>query len=519
MKAFFTALSLCLVCGICVAAEEVHFDLSAETIVVFNSDFPHSRDLAEYYAQKRGIPPERLIGLKCPTEDSISREQYETFVRQPLHETLVRRKLWASEKQPAAADSATAKTEPSSVAVNSGVRVVVLMRGIPFQIRRETQNPQRSKEDEASVDSELTLLGTPQQATAGAARNPYFDQPVRFQMLQGSPGLLLVGRLDGPNADTVKRMIDDAITAEQEGLRGRAVIDLALKAGAYEEGENWLRQSAILFRQNGFPVYVDRDEPVIPGHWPLPDTIFYFGWYSTNASGALSNTSFRFKPGAIACHLHSFSASALRAPDRQWVGPLLTMGAAAALGNVYEPYLSLTVHFDVFNKRLLEGYTLAEAAWNATPVLSWMNVVVGDPLYRPFAKGVGSTMGDEGRDRDYALYQGTALRLPGEDTRKLKAALAEMADSRHKPHLLELTALLSSSEGKVKEAMDLLEHAESLYVIAADKLRVILYLAELHRRENHMPKVKELLQKTIDDKAFKDEPALQAAKAMLKDVQ
>lgn len=519
MRAVSATLLFCLACAALPAAEqEGRFDLPAETVVVYNPGFPQSKELAEYYAQKRGIAPERLIGLKCPSEDSMSRAEFDTLLRQPLYETLVRQKWWTVEKQPLK-DPESGKTALIPVVTNSEVRIVVLMRGVPFQIRRESAKPQASKEDEASVDSELTVLGMPRQQIAGALRNPYFDQPVRFQMFQGAPGLLLAGRLDAPDADTVKRMIDDSLTAEQEGLRGRAVIDLALKTGAYEEGENWLRQSAILFRQNGIPVYVDRDEPVIPAHWPLPDTAFYFGWYTSNASGALSAPSFRFKPGAIACHLHSFSASALRAKDRQWVGPLLTMGAAAALGNVYEPYLSLTVHFDVLNKRLLEGYTLAEAAWNATPVLSWMNVVVGDPLYRPFAKGVGGAMGDEGRDRDYALYQGTALRFPGEDTRKLKAALADMAEARHKPHLLELTALLSSSEGRVKEAMDLLEHAESLYVIAADKLRVILYLAELLRRENQIPKVKELLRKAITNEAFKDAPALEAAKAMLKDVE
>lgn len=517
MKRLLIVFSLCLLGRPC-AGQEASFDLPSETVVVYNPDYPQSRELAEYYAQKRGIQPERLVAMKCPKEDSMSREQFDTLLRKPLIETFVRQNWWTLEKQ-SVKDPASGKTITAPIVVSTNVHVLVLMRGIPFQIRREAANPASSREDEASVDSELTLLGMPNQPIAGALRNPYYDQPVRFQMFQGSPGLLLVGRLDAPDADTVKRMIDDSIMAEKEGLRGRAVIDLALKTGAYEEGENWLRQSAILFRQNGIPVYVDNDEPVIPDHWPLPDTVFYFGWYTSNASGAVSTSSFRFKPGAIACHLHSFSASALRSRDKQWVGPLLTMGAAAALGNVYEPYLSLTVHFDVLNKRLLEGYTLAEAAWNATPVVSWMNVVVGDPLYRPYAKGVGGTMGDEGRDRDYALYQGTALRYPGEDSRKLKAALTDMAESRHKPHLLELTALLSASEGKLPEAMDLLEHAETLYVIAADKLRVTLYLAELHRRENHIDKVKALLQKAIADPAYKEVPALQAAKAMLKDVQ
>jgi uncharacterized protein (TIGR03790 family) len=361
-------------------------DLPGETVVVFNPDYAQSRELAEYYAEKRGIPKDRLIGLALPIEDSISREQYDKLIRKPLFETFVRRGWWKL-AQAEVTDPETSQPKQAMLVGESGVRVVCLMRGVPFQIRREQEKPITSKEDEASVDSELCTLGMPRATLAGAVRNPYFDQAVRFQMYQGAPGMLLVGRLDAPDADTVKRMIDDALHAEEVGLRGRAVIDLALKTGAYQEGEDWLTRSAILFREHGVPVFIDKEEPLIADHWPLPDTAFYFGWYTATVSGAVGSPSFKFMPGAIACHLHSFSAAAVRSPDRHWVGPLLKQGAAVALGNVFEPYLSLTVHFDVLNRRLLEGYTVAEAAWCATPVLSWMNVVCGDPLYRPYARG------------------------------------------------------------------------------------------------------------------------------------
>jgi uncharacterized protein (TIGR03790 family) len=485
-------------------------DLNGETVVVYNRDYAQSQELAEYYAEKRGIPKERLVGLDCPMTDSMTRQEYNELLRKPLFEEFVRRGWWRLGQQELK-DPVTGKSMPAMTVTESAVRVVVLMRGIPFQIQREVQNPKNTQEDEASVDSELSLLGLPRQPIAGALRNPYYGQDMRFQMFQGTPGLLLVGRLDGPDADTVKRMIDDALEAEEHGLRGRAVIDLAQKSGAYQEGEDWLAQSAILFREKGIPVYVDKAEKVLQDHWPLPDTAFYFGWYMTNASGAVASPSFKFQPGAIACHLHSFSGAALRSPDRHWVGPLLRQGAAAALGNVFEPYLSLTVHFDILNKRLLEGYTLAEAAWNATPVLSWMNVVCGDPLYRPYAKGPGSSMGD-GRDRDYALYQGTAIRLSGEDSRPLKVALTGLAETRFKPHLLELTALLSASEGRNAEAIDLLEHALSLYVIAADKARAHLYQARLYLDENRPGDAKATLHKMLTDPDQKDLPAAQAAR-------
>ena len=53
---------------------------AAETAVVFNPDFPGSAALADYYAKKRGIPKERVIGLRCPQEDSMSRAEFEALL-------------------------------------------------------------------------------------------------------------------------------------------------------------------------------------------------------------------------------------------------------------------------------------------------------------------------------------------------------------------------------------------------------------------------------------------------------
>ena len=117
----------------------------------------------------------------------------------------------------------------------------------------------------------------------------------------------------------------------------------------------------------------------------MTDCALYYGWYAGSVAGPFIQSDFRFVPGAIAVHIHSFSASTLRDPGGGWVGPLLTKGAAASLGNVYEPYLQFTSHLDMFNDRLLHGFTFAESAYMSTRAVSWMSVMVGDPLYRPFA--------------------------------------------------------------------------------------------------------------------------------------
>jgi len=63
---------------------------------------------------------------------------------------------------------------------------------------------------------------------------------------------------------------------------------------------------------------------------------------------------------------------------------LISLGAGASLGNVYEPYLSLTANLGTFATMLLSGRNLAESYYASQPVLSWMGVLAGDPLYRPY---------------------------------------------------------------------------------------------------------------------------------------
>ena len=78
------------------------------------------------------------------------------------------------------------------------------------------------------------------------------------------------------------------------------------------------------------------------------------------------------------------AAADIRNATKRWCGPILHKGAAATLGNVYEPFLQTTHRMEIFHDRLLKGFTLAEAAYMAMPTLSWQGIVLGDPLYRPF---------------------------------------------------------------------------------------------------------------------------------------
>jgi tetratricopeptide (TPR) repeat protein len=63
-------------------------------------------------------------------------------------------------------------------------------------------------------------------------------------------------------------------------------------------------------------------------------------------------------------------------------------GVSATFGNTAEPYLRFTHQFNLFFAALAEGWNFGDAAYMALPALSWQNVAIGDPLFRPFAVGL-----------------------------------------------------------------------------------------------------------------------------------
>ena len=353
------------------------------TLVLFNSNDPISADLAKYYSGKRNIPADHVVGIDCSANEEITRDEYEKTIADPLRKILSDRGWWRTRV------NAAGGTEVEE----NEIRFVALIRGIPLKIARTAaaypgdvqEGPAVfSGKNEASVDSELSSLGYFSKKISGILGNPYYH---KFSSIGDAnmPQLMLVCRLDGPTPETVRGMIDDSLEAEKTGLWGFAYIDSRnIKEGGLALGDKWLNAIAEDAKKHGIPVIQDNGPDVFPADYPIRDAAFYYGWYTDNAYGPFLSPDFRFSKGAIACHIHSFSASSVRDPDKNWASPLLARGAAAVLGNVYEPFLSLTPNLDIFHDRLENGFTFAESAYMSQPALSWMTTFLGDPLYKPF---------------------------------------------------------------------------------------------------------------------------------------
>jgi uncharacterized protein (TIGR03790 family) len=372
--------------------------------------------------------------------------------------------------------------------------------------------------NEASVDSELAVLGLFSRQISGAAINPYFQNFRPIAELE-NPALLLVCRLDAPAAATVRRMIVDAIAVEKNGLWGRAYVDGAHNYTAgFEVGEKWLADIPPKLHEVGIPVVYDESPAVFPKGFPMTDCALYYGWYAADITGPFVQPDFHFAPGAVAVHIHSYSARTLRDPNSSWVGPLITRGAAASIGNVYEPFLQLTAHLNILNDRLLHGFTFAESAYSSIEALSWMSVVVGDPLYRPyaawlqldppsdFAKGAST----------WRMYHDFAVKNVTKPAPEYRMLARQTASRARNGAMIEDLGLMEARDGNFPAATSYFQQARTCYTARDDILRVVLEEADAWAKQKKPKRALELIRSTL--RIVSDAPAAALLKKMEQDL-
>jgi uncharacterized protein (TIGR03790 family) len=357
-------------------------------LVLANADDPESLEVARHYVERRGLGERAIVALPMPLTEEITWPEFIRAIWNPLlNEAIDRGAI------DAIAMRLTDELGRTKIAA-AGHRLdaLVVCRGVPLRVAHdpalfdERSNPLAAnpvlRTNEGAVDSELTLLaqnGAPIAAlvpnpvhAAGAA--PSLDDPLRQ--------IIPVGRLDGPTAADAKALVDRALEAERHGLWGRAYVDIG---GPHRQGDEWLEGCVPELTALGFETDVDRERDTLGAHARFDAPVLYFGWYAGGINGPFAAPGFRFPPGAIALHIHSFSATTLRSSARGWTGPLVARGVTATVGNVAEPYLQFTHQPHLLLRALMRGEPLGVAALRSVNALSWKAILVGDPLYRPFA--------------------------------------------------------------------------------------------------------------------------------------
>ena len=376
-----------------------------EILVVTNSRMAGSVEIGQYYMKKRGIPENHLLKLGLSLKEKMSREEFDENLKKPVNAAIHR------------------------LLPGTRIACVVLIYGVPLKVAptppdwdalktiktlknelKERRNKKRKHEkndetgltakelsnqikklsngsEKASVDSELSLVLAGHYRLSGWIRNPYF---IGFQGLHlpiNKDKVLLVCRLDGPDKQTVFRMIDDSLAVEKTGLRGSAYFDARWKLPKKKDLRGYALYDASLHRAakivgKRMNVVLDDTPHLFPVN-SCPDVALYCGWYSL----AKYVDSFKWNRGSIGYHLASSECTTLRNSDSSvWCVNILKKGGVATIGPVSEPYIQGFPLPEIFFKYLSEGYmSLGEAYLVSLPFLSWRMVLVGDPLYQPFS--------------------------------------------------------------------------------------------------------------------------------------
>ena len=473
-----------------------------EVVVIYNSQLPASKTVAEHYATARQVPAKQVFGFNLTTNEVITRADFTDFLQKPLAEKLEAAGLWKFAE--VAIRDAKGRVETTEFhVVESKIRYAVLCYGVPLKIEpsskveqfmdrviekiTDTDTREKLRRNEASVDSELAWLPLVKTKIplTGPLANPFYLCTNRAAM-NCVNGLLLVARLDGPTPEIAAQLVDKAIAAENYGLWGRAYFDARGLAtnDNYFLGDQWMQCGAATARQLGFETELDTNADTLPAAFPMSHLGLYAGWYTGDVNGPFTLPKVEFMPGAFAYHLHSFSADTVRSATRDWCGPLLAKGATCTMGCVYEPFLQFTPNIAFTLQALANGYTFGEAAWAAQLALSWQTTVIGDPLYQPFKKSppelhallakTQSPLLEWSFDRLICLDLARGLR----PSQLFDFLANQVSLTPHSAVLTEKLATLYEAAGKPSSAIESWQAALTLNPSPQQKIRLRLTLGE-----------------------------------------
>ncbi len=382
-----------------------------EVLVICNKNAAKSRGLAAYYMEQRKIPPQNLVVLWMTDKETCTRSEYEAKAIPPIRRFLEKNssiramvtifgvplKISPPKDTPAEAQQ-MARLKDQKTAIEEQLNTTAALdpsKRQALQKKLKQANSaigrlKRNLDKNASFDSELSLV---KQETYGL--NMWQPNPFYLGFKDKVPkipksSVMMTSRLDAASAKIVKRIIDDSIEAERDGISGTAYFDARWKNPGKKKklsGYAFYDRSihnAANFHSKILPVVVNDTQDLFqPGD--CPNAAFYCGWYSL----AKYIDAFQWAKGSVGYHIASSEAATLKSKNSQvWCKKMLDNGIAATIGPTGEPYVQSFPVPEIFFNLLTEGYlTLAESYMVSLPFLSWKMVLIGDPLYRINIKG------------------------------------------------------------------------------------------------------------------------------------
>lgn len=376
--------------------------LPEEVLVLANKNAAKSEGIAKYYMEKRNIPQKNLLTLWITDRETCTRKDYETKVIPPIRRFLEKNKnircIVSVYGLPLKISPPELKKEEQEQLekFNGKKRYIeqllkknksnIEIKNELSKINREIQNYKRRLDRAASFDSELFLVKKDDYDLKMWIPNPYFIKFTNKELFVKKEEVLMVSRIDGPDSESCKRIVDDSIFAEKKGLKGKAYFDARWeypgdkKVEGYGFYDKSIHEAHKFIKKNKIMETVLNDEQELFKEGECPETAIYCGWYS------LANyiDSFSWERGSVGYHIASSECSTLKNPNSNvWCKKMIENGIAATIGPVGEPYVQSFPVPEVFFAYLLtSGLSLGESYLVSLPYISWKMVLVGDPLYR-----------------------------------------------------------------------------------------------------------------------------------------
>ena len=384
-------------------------------LVVYNANYigdadhdkvQDSLESAKYYAEKRGIPSRNILGIKITQPRGYS--SYSLFQSE-----LIR---------------------PLKAKLNSlgqtNIDVILFGFGMPYLYRSTLQHTN------VSIDNIVMALWfwNPTQDDINQLWSPYFDPAPGFDKSPGhfhhtvkfqGTNVYLVSRLESPLGITgVLNIIDQALYGEkfispQHGYyHGNVYVDCENRASTKLYTDSFLTSNSLV-EQGSYGFYNAADLNIaysehytihagLPLKWErtrhtigeqgaifqdhtsgltAPNALLYGGWDNLNH---YITSAWQWLPGSLGIDIDSTSLSySITPPFSQQYNPAwgvnaLANGLTATCGSVGEPDLASEPRPNIFLYYILNGYSFAEAGSLSSPVIGWMPICIGDPMYTPF---------------------------------------------------------------------------------------------------------------------------------------
>lgn len=335
-----------------------------DVALIVNDNSDVSKAISEYFRQKRKIPQRNIIHITTSSNETVDSVTFEN-IRSQIETYLTTNDMVDT------------------------INYLVTTKGMPLRINRS--NPSVATSNRSSLESDLMLILGPLSQYIGGPGPIQLNQGYFGSKLHFSRSLLpiyLVTRLDGYTTEDIYRMIDRSGPNTLVDKQSATFIldqDPTPIDGNYNLA---MRLVAPLLVERGWNVVLDSSKVYLTEQ---KNVIGYASWGSNddNAKNYAENAKplNTWSPGSLAETYVSTSARSFQPGTtygQSLIADLIVEGVAGVKGYVFEPTTAALAQVQVLFERYTDSaqdtrFNMAESYAMASPLYSWMDVVIGDP--------------------------------------------------------------------------------------------------------------------------------------------